>query len=249
MALSLNASPLEYLTNLDLQAQCRFELFLVRNPLKQLSAGANTGGVLGALNTVANVTTSVVGAAADLFVSKFHIQEISLPSDIKIEFERVNGSRHAKEVVYPETVTMKILADDAGLVRRYLAQWRSEVIVPAGTRGGILGVAAGAAAGAIGGIGGAAVSGLTSSLSDGGFPGEEGTYVFKDNQEAAKRIGTLVLKPNDSSAGLISKYPRIMLYGLVFQELGDYTFRQDESSPLMYELTCSLDEIKIPLLF
>jgi len=245
MSTSLPASPLDYLTNLDLQAQCKFELFLVRNPINQFATGANTGGTLGAANAAINVATSVVGVAADLFVMKFHIQEITVPNEIKIEYERINGNKYAKAVIYPETINLKILADDAGLVRRYITQWKNEIMVPAGTRG-VLGGVAGAVAGAVGGAAGGVLTGLSSSLNSGGFPGEEGTYVFKDNQEAAKRTGMLLLKPTNSGANLISRYPRIMMHGVVYQELNDYNLKQDNPDPLMYDLTCSVDEVKIP---
>jgi hypothetical protein len=242
---TLPSSPLDYLINLDLQAQCKFELFLVRNPINQGALGANTNDTVGKINAAVNVATSIVGVAADLFVMKFHIQEITVPNEIKIEYERINGNKYAKNVMYPETINLKILADDAGLVRRYITQWKNEIMVPAGTRG-VLGGVAGAVAGAVGGAAGGVITGLSSSLNSGGFPGEEGTYVFKDNQEAAKRTGMLLLKPINESAGLISRYPRIMMHGVVYQEMDDYNLKQDSSDPLMYNLTCSVDEVKIP---
>jgi len=251
---------LEYLQKVSLQHKCKFEFLITRNPLDDIDKSQDV------LSNVVDVALSVAGTAADVLITKFFLQSINFPSEASLEYERLNGNKYVKSIVYPETVKLQFLETEDGIVRRYLTEWFRKIFVPVPKDGpinskglglgAVIGAAAGGVVGGLGGnagsgaagfVGGAALGGALGSTLGMGVPeAKAGSYVFKDNQEAAKRTGMLLMYPKDGSFPL---YPRIMFYGLSIMSIGDYTVDQKDEAPLMYDVEFSVDEIKIPQIF
>lgn len=68
-------------------------------------------------------------------------------------------------------------------------------------------------------------------------------YIFRDNQEKARRTGILMLQ--NTRGKLPPTYPRITYYGLVPKDIGDITIGQDEKDHLTYEVNFSVREVRI----
>jgi hypothetical protein len=249
---------LDYLRNVDLQSKCRFEFLITRNPAEDIEKGQDL------VSNIIDGVAAVGGLAADVLVTKFFLQSLEFPSEASYEFQRVNGRQYVKSIVYPDTVKMEFLESEAGIVRRYLTEWMRKVAIPAPKDGplnkaatgigAVLGAVGGAAALGAAGSAGAAVGGFAGGAVVGGAIGaslglsspqgaKAGSYVFKDNQKAAKRTGMLLMFPRDNSAPL---YPRIMFYGLCIKNIGAYTVNQNDNEPMRYTVEFSIDEIKIP---
>lgn len=69
---------------------------------------------------------------------------------------------------------------------------------------------------------------------------------FRDDQESGKKTGLLLLQNSD---GKVSKFPRIMLYGLMYKSADTITIGHQETDNLILNVTFSVDEIAFPLLF
>ena len=250
---------IDYLQRVSLQHKCKFEFLITRNPLDDVDRSQDIA------SNVVDVALSVAGAAADVLITKFFLQSLSFPSEVSLEYERLNGNKYVKSIVYPESVKMQFLETEDGVVRRYLTEWFKKILIPVpkdgpiskhglglGTvagaaAGGVVGGLAGGAGGAVGGFAAGAVLGgsFGAGLGMGVPEAKAGSYVFKDNQEAAKRTGMLLMFPKDGSFPL---YPRIMFYGLSIMSIGEYSIDQKDDEPLKYDVEFSVDEIKIPQL-
>jgi hypothetical protein len=80
---------------------------------------------------------------------------------------------------------------------------------------------------------------------DGQSPLTRVNYVWKDNQEAAKKNATLVPQ---SGIGLPA-LRFIRLYGLKLQTIDNITYGHGEGDPLIYSVTCSVDSVWFKPLF
>lgn len=67
-------------------------------------------------------------------------------------------------------------------------------------------------------------------------------YIFKDNQEGARRTGFLYMAP--TTGKFPWAYPRVTFYGLFPRSIGDITVAQDEKDNLTYDVDFSVREIR-----
>ena len=66
-------------------------------------------------------------AAEDTLMAKFYIKNINM-SFIGLEYEEMGGVKALKEVVYPDSITLTLIEDEKGFVRRYVANWLEDII-------------------------------------------------------------------------------------------------------------------------
>ena len=69
-------------------------------------------------------------------------------------------------------------------------------------------------------------------------------YVFKDNQEAARRTGILLLANSRGKFPTVG-YPRITFFGLCPKDIGDITVSHDEKDNLTYDVNFSVRDVRI----
>lgn len=195
---SLNVKVGELLSNIDLQQKSRFDFLLFRTPFTSLPGG---------IDSVISSAASVAGLSADLAVAKIFVQSITFPAGMKVEFERINGDVYTKDLIYPESVNIKFLDDERGLVMRYLQDWFNDIMIPSSTTDTKQG------------------------------------YVFRDNQENARRTAILLL--GNMKGKFPPKYPRITFYGLIPKEIQDITIGQEEKDNLTYDVSFMVREVRI----
>ena len=73
------------------------------------------------------------------------------------------------------------------------------------------------------------------------------SYVFADNQIAAKKIGIVILGNTHGKLNPLH-YPRTMLYGLRPTSLGNITLGHEETGAITYDVEFSVDEVSTPLI-
>lgn len=56
-------------------------------------------------------------------VTLLYLRSITFPVSNDFEYQAVNGHKHVKGVMYPETVAMTFIEDEKGTVLRYLNDW------------------------------------------------------------------------------------------------------------------------------
>lgn len=163
---------------------------------------------------------SVGGNIADVLVTQMYLTSIDVPGRT-YEWSLGLDEKYVSAIAYPEAVTLEFLEDEKGLVRRYLSEWESSIayVKPPQLGFGI-----------------AKVFGTQSYGR---------TLLFRDDQQSAKRNGTLILK---SARGGFSLSPRIQFNGLAFQTVQTYKIGDSEAGNLRYQVTCSVDDISIPVL-
>ena len=73
---------------------------------------------------------SILTAAMDTAVTKFHIQKISIefPS---FEYTAVNDIKYLSGITYPETVTISFIENEAAIIRNYINTWVKDIAFPA----------------------------------------------------------------------------------------------------------------------
>ncbi len=71
---------------------------------------------------------------------------------------------------------------------------------------------------------------------------DKSQYVFKDNQNASKKNALITLK---TGGGLPSPGGIVLMEGLKFKGVNDYTIGQNESDPLLIECTFAVDLVRM----
>lgn len=215
-----------FLLNLNQQQTNKFE-FIMTRPIDMDS------GFLGLLG-------GVIDNGIDITLSKLYVQSIEFPPGISFTYDRKNDKQYVVGLEYPANCTISFIEDEIGTVRRYLKSWERDVCEPVRSQD-LASRLGGANAGASQFFGGTRPS--PTSVPEG--------VVFQDRQDLAKRNGMLFLGGTGSILGttIIPTYPRMMLYGLGYQSLAPLTIAQGGNEALLYSLTCSIDNISVPLLF
>jgi hypothetical protein len=220
----LDKARISLLTHLDLQWKNQFEILFMPH---YIPATVNKSDV--ALN-VANI-------ALDAAIASLHIQNISGIKLPDIEVIDINGIKHVTGITSPDDITMEFIENDLGLVRLFLQRWMNKIYTPMKTYNPVL-------------------DGFQKSKSaaGGGYEvnsnvNSEGTssyYVFRDNQKAAKKDATIVLK---GTTGLPTIGGWIKLEGLKLKSASGFDIGQKEEEPLMITATMSVDMVKfiVPL--
>lgn len=216
----------KFLVNLNQQNTNKFEFILTR-PIDMDS------GFLGLLG-------GVIDNGIDITMSKLYIQRIAFPAGLAFTYERKNNKQYVVGLEYPSQCSITFIEDENGLVRRYLKTWERDVAQPSDSRSLLhtLGAANLESAAFFGG----------SKANPKEVP--EGV-VFADRQDLAKRNGMLFLGGSGSLFGteIIPTYPRMMLYGLGYQNIGELAVSQGSNDALEYTCNFSLDDISVPVLF
>lgn len=218
-----------YLLDADLQHKCHFEFTILRNPFAGFSGQVGGGSGIAA---GINAAVGTAGLAADVLVTKFFLESIEFPLGINLEYNDYNGRKRVENIVHPEEVTLRFIETEGAVVLRYFTQWRNEIVVPETTK-----------------MGQSLTDSLVASLPFASmFTGNEGGYVFRDNQKAAKRTGMLLIKPKSGQVEL-TNFPRILFHGLMFKSLSNQNVGQGATENMTWDITLSVEDIKVPLLF
>ena len=215
----------KFLVNLNQQNTNKFE-FIITRPIDMDS------GFLGLLG-------GIVDNGIDITMSKLYVQRISFPASASFTYERKNNKQYVVGLEYPAQCEITFIEDENGLTRRYLKSWERDVAVPSDKKSLLNALSAGNLEGA------AFFGGSKANPTD--VP--EGV-VFSDRQDLAKRNGMLFLGGSGNLLGteVIPSYPRMMLYGLGYQSIGNIEVAQDSNQALLYHCVFSLDDISVPFL-
>ena len=215
----------KFLVNLNQQNTNKFE-FIITRPIDMDS------GFLGLLG-------GVIDNGIDITMSKLYVQRISFPASVSFTYERKNNKQYVVGLEYPSQCEITFLEDENGLVRRYLKSWERDVAVPSEAKS-LIATLSQANLGAANFFGGSKAN--PTNVPEG--------VVFSDRQDLAKRNGMLFLGGSGSLLGteVIPTYPRMMLYGLGYQTIGNIEVAQDSNNALLYSCIFSLDDISVPFL-
>lgn len=169
---------------------------------------------------VARAILSAARTVASNLVSIFYLQSITLPSAVELEYEGNVRNKILRTMKTPSEISMTFLESEKAVVWRFLQDWRKQIVTVASTSLG--------------------------NYASGLFTGNNQTeYVFADNQNAAKKLGILLINTgNDKNL----YFPRIMLYGIRPISFGELALGQDESGNLTYNCTFTVDEIGTPVI-
>lgn len=172
------------------------------------------------LKKVGTALRSTGGNVADALVTQVFLSSVEIPGRT-YEWSVGLDENYVSAVTFPDVVNLEFIEDEKGTVRRYLSEWESSIayVKPAPL-----------------GFGAAKLFGPQSYSR---------TLVFRDDQEGAKRNGVLILKK--AQAGF-SIHPRIMFHGLSIKNVATYKIGHAERDNLRYSVTCSVDDITIPVL-
>ncbi len=213
----LNYGIVDELVDMDLQNKNKFS-FLVSRKLKT--------------NNTERMKKSAIGVGMDILINRLYIESIEINNNT-FTSERIDDNQFIKAIEYADEISIEFLEDEKGLVRRYLSEWEDCICYPAKQFGN--------------GIGISDVAGLidTEKNTFEKIDIEKTGYIFRDDQEYAKRTGMLLLQ---KANGGIPLYPRVMFYGMVIKNVGSFTIGHTETGNLTYTVSFAVDDVKIPLL-
>lgn len=97
----LNEADQIYYSNIDLQSECLFEMYITPE------------NFLGALNP---------SVLLDVLMSRYYIYDVNVPI-VSFEFSRYNGKKEISEIIYPEEITITFIENSKGTVKSYLRKW------------------------------------------------------------------------------------------------------------------------------
>lgn len=197
----LNAQVFKYLTTLDLQGTSKFDFLVFRTPFGSPVTQASSSAIQGLQGAA-----SIVGVGMDIMVAKAYVTDISFGMN-KWQLKRVNGDQFVEDIEYVDTINVKYIDDQRGLVMRYLQSWNQDIAVPASVMNTKKG------------------------------------YIFRDNQEGARRTGMLLLA--NSRGKFPPTYPRITFYGMFPRAIEDITVAYDRKENLTYDVQFAVRDIRV----
>lgn len=118
---ALNPKIVNFLQKTNLQLKNRWDFILFRTPFNQQATSS--------LNQITNIT-DIAGIGSDLAVAKVYVQSIMFNPVLKFIPERINGDVYVRDLEYQESVNIKFLDDERGLVMRYLQDWYNDIAFP-----------------------------------------------------------------------------------------------------------------------
>jgi len=222
----INRGKFEALTHLDLQWKNQFEILIMPHYIP--SAPKLTDMALVAANT-----------ALDTAIASLQVQSISGIKLPDIEVIDINGIKHVTGITSPDDITMEFIENDLGLVRLFLQRWMNLIYIPTKKFDPIKdGIQKTQQAGKP--LDAFKINDYVNSEGDSYY------YVFRDNQRAAKKDATIVLK---GTAGLPTIGGWMKLEGLKLKSASGFDIGQKEEEPLTITATMSVDMVKfiVPL--
>ena len=125
---------------------------------------------------------------------------------------------------------MNFIDDRYGTVRRFLISWLKDTAIVSYNKAS-----------------NDLVTGAKAGLSKVFTTQDSVSYVFADNQIAAKKIGIVILGNTKGELNPLY-YPRTMLYGLRPTSLGNIVLSHEETGAITYDVEFSVDEVATPLI-
>jgi hypothetical protein len=161
----------------------------------------------------------IVGMGVDIVMAKIHVTDLTFGPN-KLSIKRINGDQYVEDIEYTDTITAKFIEEERGLVMRYLMDWFGDIYVPSTTGGTNTGT-------------------LLNSI----VVNTKRGYVFKDNQEAARRTGMLLMA--NGRGKFPGYYPRITFYGMIPKAIEDISIGQDNKEHMTYDVSFSVRDIRV----
>lgn len=215
----LNSFAIKHLIKTELQLKNYFKLIILESMENNMNV-ENGMGQFG-IATIGSIIGTVISV---LYLKSFSINGVNIVYEGNME-------KYARDIKSPESVTMSFIDDSKGVVRRYLIAWLKQSAIVSYNK----------------------ASKSDDSYAQKGFKKtfvaqDNVSYVFADNQLAAKKTGILLL--GNTVGKLIDplNFPRTMLYGLRPHSVGELSGSQEDGTVMTYDVTFAVDEVATPLI-